>query len=94
MTYDFDEALEFPPHYFWQNGARCAPDIVPINFAFNHLVVDTKEHRSPGDRFAFINAWNEWAEGAHLEPDRKYGYANLQATADAILEARGSNRPL
>lgn len=39
-----------------------------------------------GNTFTFVNAWNEWGEGMHLEPDEKYRYGYLEALKKALSD--------
>ena len=47
----------------------------------------SRQDRALPEPLVFINAWNEWAEGCHLEPDADHGRAWLEATLAARADA-------
>ena len=51
-------------------------------------IVSTSRNDELDDKMIFLFAWNEWAEGAYLEPDLKFKYGYLEETAKAIESAR------
>jgi lipopolysaccharide biosynthesis protein len=69
----------------WDNTPRRRDPVILKDAdpsAYQHWV-ETVSARSPstegGDSLVFVNAWNEWGEGAHLEPGRRWGRAFLEA---------------
>jgi hypothetical protein len=75
----------------WDNSARVGERAVVMHNAtpdgYRRWLSEAigRSRREPLDhRLVFINAWNEWAEGCHLEPDLRYGHAYLQATREAL----------
>lgn len=76
----------------WDNTARRGENGTvfvnssPENFSYflkrqirNTLAVFTGD-----ERLLFVNAWNEWAEGCHLEPDTLYGKKYLEICKDVL----------
>jgi hypothetical protein len=43
-----------------------------------------KKSMQNGNEYMFVFAWNEWAESAYLEPDKKYGYAMINTLSRAV----------
>lgn len=80
----------------WDNTARKSKyyivlhDSTPASFRkwLDHKLKVFKPF-SKDENLLFINAWNEWAEGNHLEPDRKWGKAFLEQVKEAIAENDG-----
>jgi len=69
----------------WDNSPRRATGALILHHAepvaygrwLRHALRDQPE-------FVFINAWNEWAEGCHLEPCARRGLGYLEATRAAL----------
>ena len=84
----------------WDNSARKSEQAVifihsnPAHYQ-RWLSNALSINRRSGRKLAFVNAWNEWAEAAHLEPCSWYGYAYLNATRSAVanVNQRKANEP-
>lgn len=81
---------EFLPGGFvdWDNTPRNKHGVLHAGFTaqkfrdyLTRLVARAAQENKP---MVFLNAWNEWGEGAFLEPDEKYGYQKLEAVKAAL----------
>lgn len=75
----------------WDNSARRKIDATIFKDSSPYLyekwlkeIVAKFQTYSESESFLFINAWNEWAEGCHLEPCSKWGKGYLEATKKAL----------
>jgi glycosyltransferase involved in cell wall biosynthesis len=83
----------------WDNTARRSSsanvfsDNTPRTYGnwLQEACLEAAQVHPPESRFVFVNAWNEWAEGAYLEPDRKFGYAYLNVTGKVLLSSNSKH---
>jgi len=77
----------------WDNSARRAKAALIIHKSrpeayerwLGEMIQTTVNTFEGDERLLFVNAWNEWAEGNHLEPDQRWGRAYLEATRRAVM---------
>lgn len=66
----------------WDNTARkgdkgiVMEGTTPEKFE-KYMKLQKENLKKMDQKYIFINAWNEWAEGTYLEPDKKNGYQYL-----------------
>lgn len=76
----------------WDNTARYGTEAILLHrFTtgkfqewLEHLIQYSVKELPADRRFVVVNAWNEWAEGAHLEPDTRFGYGYLNSIGRAL----------
>jgi lipopolysaccharide biosynthesis protein len=69
-----------------QTGATILRNATPEVYEhwLKEVVQRSSKNESGSDNLIFINGWNEWAEGNHLEPCQRWGHAYLEATLQAL----------
>ena len=70
-------------------------ELTPQNYGrwlFDALCRKTS-FKEEDENLVFINAWNEWGEGNHIEPDQKWGRGYLEETLNAIEKYKEEGIP-
>ena len=77
-----------------QNNGFCFEHATPGAFQgwLEETINETRLQQFGDERIVFVNAWNEWAEGAYLEPDRRFGHSYLEAVKNATDASRLLNK--
>jgi lipopolysaccharide biosynthesis protein len=65
----------------------------PAKFRYwlREAIAQEDHFRPEGESLLFVNAWNEWAEGTYLEPDRRWQRGYLEAVRSATERCRHPN---
>lgn len=59
--------------------------ITPDTFKYAaQKAVDQVKNKDPEHRIIFLNSWNEWGEGAYMEPDLEFGRGKIEALAEVL----------
>lgn len=72
----------------WDNTPRAKRELVVLDGAspasYERWLAAVLGGNAGDEPLVFVNAWNEWAEGNHLEPDQRWGRGYLEATRRAL----------
>lgn len=76
------------PRKAWSSGRCFLMSDTDFDLWLRSIIEWTKENKTSSQQLIYVNAWNEWAEGAILEPTIREGYSKLEIIRKNVIAAR------